>query len=98
MKKLTNIIPNNYIEKLKAFKKLESELKELEKTFENDLKENLKRGNVSSAELDGVRFTYTKEYEKLVFDSAKFAAEHPNTYKKYISKKIYKDSIKKTIL
>ena len=98
MKKLENIIPTNYIEKLKAFKKLESELKELEKNFEEELKENLKKGNISSAELDGVRFTYTKGYSKTVFDSAKFAAEHPNTYKKYTKNQDYKDSIKKTIL
>ena len=98
MKKLENIIPEKYIEKLKALKELEKEVKELEKTFENELKENFKHGSISSAELDGVRFTYTKAYSKTVFDSAKFAAEHPNTYKKYTKNQDYKDSIKKTIL
>lgn len=98
MKKLENIIPTNYIEKLKAFKKLKEELEELERTFEEELKENLKKGNISSAELDGVRFTYTKAYSKSVFDSAKFGAEHPNLYKKYVKNQNYKDSIKKTIV
>lgn len=98
MKKIENIVPKKYIEVLKKYKKLEEELKELEKTFEEDLKENLKRAKISSAEIEGVRFTYTKEYIKAVFDSAKFAAEHPNTYKKYCKDKEYKASIRKTIL
>lgn len=98
MKKLENIIPTNYIEKLKAFKKLKEEIEELEKTFEEEFKNKLKRNKNESIEIDGVRFTYSKAYLRSVFDNAQFAVDHPNLYKKYTKEKKCNDSIKKTIL
>lgn len=98
MKKLNNIIPKNYIEKLKTLKKLQEELKELEKTFKTDLKDKMYLNNIKNLELDGVRFSYVNGYDKTELDAAKLAAEHPTIYKKYVVKKAVASTLKTTIL
>jgi len=86
-KTLRDLVPAEYAEKLKAFKKLEKELKQLDEAFRKDLTEGMKELNVVEIKVDDVKFRYVDETTKEDFDKAKLKLENPEVYAKYVTTK-----------
>lgn len=94
------IIPEDFAKDYKKLQKLKSQL---EKT-ENDIKEKLIKMfeehpemKTKTVSMDGLRFTYTKAYERKSVDSKKLQEEWPDIYKKVIKTANVKSTIKTSV-
>ena len=93
---LVKIIPAEYAEKLTQVKIVQEELKIMEKSFKDSLKNEMEHYNIKDIEVDNITFSYIRAYEKNDFDTKKFAAEHPKMFKEYSVKKAVASSLRTT--
>ena len=90
---MENLIPKEFIEKYKEYKKLEKELEQYE-GIKDILKAQMKYNNQKSIVIDNVTFQYVAEYKRENFDKKRFKLEHPKMFKEYLGYTNVSDSIK----
>lgn len=94
------IIPEDFA---KDYKKLEKLKSQLEKT-EADIKQKLitmfeehPEMEGKTVSMDGLRFTYTKAYERHSVDGKKLQEEYPDIYKKMLKVSNVKSTVKTSV-
>lgn len=80
---LENLVPDKYTKKIRQYKKLEKEIKELEKTFKSYLASQMAECNVQNFTLDDVLFSYVKETNQITIDKDALKANEPDIFEKY---------------
>lgn len=96
-KTLRDLVPAEYAEKLKALKKLEKEVKQLEEAFKKDLTEGMKELNVVEIKINDIKFRYIDEADREDFDKAKLKLDSPEIYAKYVTTKKVAPYIRTTV-
>ena len=94
------IIPESFAKDYKKLEKLKSELEKTEKTIKEQLIKMFEEHpemDGKTVSMDGLKFTYTKPYERLSVDSKKLQEEWPDIYKKVIKKSNVKSTIKTSV-
>lgn len=94
------IIPETFAKDYKRLEKLKSELEKTEKDIKDKLIKMFEEHpemQGKTVSMDGLRFTYTKAYERKSIDSKKLQEEWPDIYKKVIKKSNVKSTIKTSV-
>lgn len=97
---MVGIIPEDFAKDYKKLQKLKSQLEKTEQDIKDKLikmfEEHPEITN-KTVSMDGLKFTYTKSYERTSVDSKKLQEEWPDIYKKVIKTTNVKSTIKTSV-
>lgn len=94
------IIPEDFAKDYKKLEKLKSQIEKTEADLKAKLLEMFEQHpemEGKTVSMDGLRFTYTKAYERKSVDSKKLQEEWPDIYKKCIKTANVKATIKTSV-
>lgn len=92
-----NILPEDFAKDYKELKKLQEKIQKTEDDIKKKLLEMFESHpemDSKSVSMDGLKFTYTKPYEKKSVDTKKLQEEYPKIYNKMLKTSSVKGSIK----